>query len=125
MCKKVKKAQRIENSNNEASRANEGNPWFKDNWKIVFGVVFLIGGIGNIGKDNGTAVIAIIVGIGLVFAHFYPMVKAKKLEKAEKEAEQKAKEEELKAIADEIKFCKTCGAKTKGSFCEYCGSKLE
>jgi len=106
--------------------------WFKINWKILVGVFFLIGGFGNIGENVEAAIFGIIVGVALTLAHFYPWIKALRLKKAEKAAEQSArwaeldaKRAELQAVAEEPKRCKACGATTKGKICEYCGSLLD
>ena len=113
--KKVKKDAR---ERGNSTQPQNNNTWFKRNWKILFGIIFLIGGLGNIGQDWRAALFGTIIGAGLTYLHFYPQFKAKKQEKEQKEAE-------LIAIAEQIKFCKACGAKTKGSYCEFCGSKLD
>jgi membrane protein insertase Oxa1/YidC/SpoIIIJ len=130
-CSKKKVIQR--NNNGEATYTpSENKSWFKATWKILFGIFFLIGGFGNIGQDGQSALFGIIIGVLLTFAHFYPRMKARRLEKAEKAAEINAKNAELEAkraevkeIAEAPKRCKTCGATTKGKICEYCGSLLE
>lgn len=106
--------------------------WFKTNWKIFFGIFFLIGGFGNIGQNGQSALFGIIVGAVLTYAHFYPQIKVRRLEKAEKaaelnkkKAELEAKRAEVQAIAEEPKRCKACGATTRGKICEYCGSLLD
>ena len=106
--------------------------WFKKNWKILIGIFFLIGGFGSIGEDSQVAAFGIVVGTVLTFAHFLPWLKALRLKKAEKAAEQSArwaeldaKKAELQAVAEEPKRCKACGATTKGKICEYCGSLLD
>lgn len=91
--------------------------WFSRNWKIVIGIFFLIGGFGNIGTEGQAAIFGIVVGIGLLFWHYFPGIRAKKQLKDQVEAEQRA-------IAEQVKHCSTCGARTKGSECEYCGSVL-
>jgi glycerol uptake facilitator-like aquaporin len=73
------------------------------------------------GAVNGSwfaALFGILIGAALLFFQYYPQVKAKKQQKEKMESENRA-------IAEQVKFCKTCGARTKGLFCEYCGSKLD
>lgn len=112
----------------------QNKSWFKTNWKIIFGIFFLIGGFGNIGQDGQAAISGIIIGAVLVVAHFYPAIKTARLKKAETKADLEAKQREadlrtrvmeLQAKAEEPKRCKTCGATTKGKICEYCGSLLD
>lgn len=118
--------------NGDLVHISQNQSWFKRNWKILFGVFFLIGGFGNIGENVQSALFGIIVGAVLTYAHFHPQIKAIRLEKAEKaaelearEAELKAKRAEVQAVAEEPKRCKACGATTKGKICEYCGSLLD
>jgi len=119
ICKScVKMMKKGEKLNRSTTDTKASSSWFSKNWKILFGVIFLIGGLGNIGKNSDAAIFGTLIGIGLTIMHFYSENKAKKQEKTQKEAE-------LKAIDEEIKFCKICGAKTKGMYCEYCGSKLD
>ena len=111
---------------------SQDQSWFKTNWKMLLGVLFLISGFGNLGQDKDAALTGIIIGAVLSFAHILPWIKAWRLKKAEKAAEQSArwaeldaKKAELQAVAEEPKRCKACGATTKGKICEYCGSLLE
>jgi len=102
--------------------------WFSRNWKVVMGIFFLIGGWGNLGVHWDGFLFGIIVGIGLLFWQYYPPFLAKKQLKRQFEVEKREKaeqaESERKAIEEQIKHCTSCGARTKGIVCEYCGSVL-
>lgn len=106
----VKNLEALEKAKKEAG-------WFKRNWKILFGVIFLIGGFGNIGENWEAALFGIIVGAGLTFWHIFPKAKAKKEAIEEREAIQKAQDEK-------ITICPYCGGMTTGSKCEFCGMPL-
>ena len=115
-CGKLVKKQVKEREDDTNPKNND--TWFKRNWKILFGIIFLIGGLGNIGQDWRAAIFGTIIGAGLTYFHFYPQIKARNQEKEQIETE-------LRVRAEEIKKCKTCGARTKGTYCEFCGTKLE
>lgn len=103
--------------------------WWSRNWKVVVGILFLIGGWGNRGANWDAALFGITVGFGLLFWQYYPPLRAKKQQKDQLEAEQRAIAEkvatEQRMIKEQVKHCTTCGARTKGTICEYCGSILD
>lgn len=108
-------------SNRDPFGATKQKPWFSRNWKIVIGIFFLIGGIGLIEDDIQIALFWILLGAGLMFLQFLPKIKSIRYEKFQNSQ----KEAEIREKAEAPKFCRKCGAKTKGDFCEYCGSKLD
>ena len=91
--------------------------------KIIFGVLFVAAGFSSPseGWSFGYFLTALAIGGALLAWGLVPYVKAKKAEKM--------KEEELREIdeflANAPRTCPHCGARTKGNFCEYCGSPLE
>ena len=118
ICKSCGKMVKKQLVNESLTSGAVNGSWFARNWKILFGIMFLIGGLGNIGEDWEAALFGILIGAALLFFQYYPQVKAKKQQKEKMESENRA-------IAEQVKFCKTCGARTKGLFCEYCGTKLD
>lgn len=68
-----------------------------------------------------TSVIAMIIGLAFLAWLIIPAIKVKKAE-ADAEAEY---HETMKRIDNSVSICPHCGARTKGTVCEYCGSPLE
>lgn len=90
--------------------------------KIAIGALFLICGFMSPegGWTVGYFLTALVVGGALIAWGLVPYIKAKKETSAEAEARAEAKI----AAENEPKVCPSCGATTKGRYCEYCGSKL-
>lgn len=90
--------------------------------KIAIGALFIIAGFMSPegGWSVGYFLTALVVGGALIAWGLLPYIRAKKEASAEAEARTEAKI----AAENEPKVCPSCGAQTKGRFCEYCGSKL-
>ena len=90
--------------------------------KIVFGLLFIAVGISPSNQEPSLSffLIGFIIGGGLIAWGIVPFLKAKK----QKKEEEKLLAEAKRQLANEPKKCPSCGAVTKGSVCEYCGSKL-
>lgn len=110
--------------------------WFRRNWKIVFGLFFIAGGIGNFGSDWEAALFGIVTGSVLLFWHFSPQLLELFKANQKRKAELRTKAEEEVRIQEQIRKaqlareaqvsrCRYCGANTRGSVCEYCGSRTE
>ena len=91
--------------------------WFQKYWKIAIGGVLLLGGFGNLGKDNSSATFGLLIGLCMIIWYVLPMIvghnSQKKKMKAHLEAEKKRGF-----------ICKRCGAVTHGEVCEHCGSPI-
>ena len=74
-------------------------------------------------KDGwfSTSVIAMVIALAFLA---WLMIPALKLKKKQADAEEYA-EQIRKDIENTVSVCPHCGATTKGSVCEYCGSPLE
>lgn len=135
ICKSCsKKVMPSQSLNADITYSLKEESWFKRNWKFIIGVLFLIVGFGRIGEDGQTAISGIIIGVVLTVAHFFPLINATRQKKVEKDAEimltareseLTAKEKAFQAKAEELKRCKSCGATSRGTLCEYCGSLLD
>ena len=117
--------------------------------QMVWGIVLLaIGVIGIFGAGgNGTAYVVMCLVFMAVGAFLlYLQTKNRKIANEQaatarnmEESRRRAEEARLKAAearynaeankyeaaANAMKTCKSCGAVTRGNYCEYCGSKLE
>lgn len=102
-------------------------------WGIILGalgVLELIMGFARIsaGDCAGYFVAAVVcLGIG-VFLLLSAKKNAEKYNAALASIQQSREDKEAeykKQLENTPKTCPSCGATTKGSFCEYCGSKLE
>ncbi len=102
----------------------ENKSWFARYWKVLIGILLIMGGYGNCGSANDSAVFGVVAGLALLAWYFVPKYLEKK--KADEEAEQIRKREEEERTkrereVDERRWiCKRCGAHTKGRICEYC-----
>lgn len=90
--------------------------------KIAIGALFIIAGFSSPegGWSIGYFLTALVIGGALIAWGLVPYLKAKK----EASAEAEARAEARRAAENEPKVCPSCGATTKGRYCEYCGSKL-
>ena len=90
--------------------------------KIAIGAIFIIAGFSSPegGWSIGYFLTALVVGGALIAWGLLPYLRAKK----EASAEAEARAEARIAAENEPKVCPSCGATTKGRYCEYCGSKL-
>lgn len=88
--------------------------WFKKNWKLIFGPLFIISGFSSIGQYNwDTVLITFGIGFALLIWHFNPRFR--------KASETKIKiESELSKLKNQISTCPNCGAKVTGAKCQYC-----
>ena len=68
-----------------------------------------------------TSVIAMVIALAFLAWLVIPIIKQKKSQAAEEEYAIEVQ----KSIDNRISICPHCGAKTKGSVCEYCGSPLD
>ncbi len=118
-------------------------------WGIALAAIGFIG-LGSAGNEGGSylavCLVLIIIGIVLLVRYFINRKKEQTLQNQKQEAEERTREakqraEEARAKAEELKYkeaqrrvqeemnavkvCKSCGAATKGNYCEYCGSKLD
>lgn len=90
--------------------------------KIAFGVMFILAGF--VSPDSGWTIgyflTALVIGGALIAWGIIPYLKPKMaLKKQEKELHELRKE-----YYNMPKKCPSCGAMSKGDFCEYCGSEL-
>lgn len=123
-------------SKEEAMISQYKNSKAKYVWGIIiaaFGLVCLIIGFAMISEGPAClilffyAVASFVVG-GLLIRSY--LLKKKKYEAAlltiseKTEAERRAEMDRVRRLQNAPKKCPFCGATTKGSFCEYCGSKL-
>ena len=99
--------------------------------KAVTGAVFIAAMFAE-PTDTGTKIAGCAIGLGLISWALVPIVKEKldRRAAAKKNAEREAKlreqlEAERLAAANRPRYCKHCGATTKGDACEYCGSPLD
>ena len=92
------------------------------------GLIFIAVGIAPDPEfDAGSRSVAIIIGLAIVAWALIPYFNWKRLrDEALKEIEKEEKEiSELKAVLrNKPRKCPHCGANTRGSVCEYCGSVL-
>lgn len=68
-----------------------------------------------------TSVIAFLIGLAFLAWILIPFLKQRRIKAEEKETVEQIR----KDIESKVKVCPHCGAHTKGSVCEYCGSPLE
>lgn len=91
--------------------------------KIFFGLMFIIVGIAPPEPNEftvSTFLIGLVIGCALIAWGIVPYLKPKMaLKKQEKELQEVNRE-----LYNMPKKCPSCGAMSKGDFCEYCGSKL-
>ena len=100
--------------------------------KCVFGALFLISGVTtnwaqdeDVSNPVGAMLLSIVIGLALIAWGVVPWYKARKAA-AEAEAEARAaREREEQRRLNEPKVCRACGATTKGTVCEYCGTPLK
>lgn len=90
--------------------------------KIAIGTLFIIAGFSSPegGWSFGYFLTALVIGGALIAWGLVPYLRAKK----EASAEAETRAEARRAAENEPKKCPSCGAITKGKYCEYCGSKL-
>lgn len=90
--------------------------------KIAIGILFMIAGFSSPegGWSFGYFLTAFVIGGALIAWGLLPYIRAKKEASAEAEARAEARYQK----ENEPKVCPSCGATTKGRYCEYCGSKL-
>lgn len=90
--------------------------------KIAIGALFIICGFMTPegGWSFGYLLTALVIGGALIAWGLVPYLRAKK----EASAEAEARAEALRAAEEEPKQCPSCGAISKGKYCEYCGSRL-
>ena len=90
--------------------------------KIAFGVLFILAGFSSPESwwTIGYFLTALVIGGALIAWGIVPYLKPKMaLKKQEKELHELRKE-----YYNMAKKCPSCGAMSRGDFCEYCGSKL-
>ena len=82
--------------------------------------------------DRATVFVGGVIGLALIVWAIISVEKAKIEDKAAKQAKKENAERlritieaEKKAAAEKPKYCTHCGAATKGTVCEYCGSPLD
>ena len=96
--------------------------------KCAAGFVFIAIGIAPDPEfEAGARAMAIIIGLALVvwgIAKYYSYHKQQKLIMQEIEREEQEIREMKAALNNKPRKCPYCGATTKGSVCEYCGSSL-
>ena len=99
--------------------------------KFVIGALFLISGLTTNWTNEspsdplGPMLISIVLGLGLIAWGLIPLLSAKKkLAAAEAQARAAQEAEEYRRM-NEPKVCPACGATTKGTVCEYCGTPLK
>ena len=96
--------------------------------KIAAGLLFIYIGIAPDPEfDSGARGVSIIIGAALIAWALIPYYSWKKRrQEVLKEIEEEEKEiREMKAaIRNKPRKCPHCGANTRGSVCEYCGSLL-
>lgn len=89
--------------------------------KVAFGALFIVYGFfPTEGISSGLEYIitSIVIGTSLIAWGVMSYQKQKKAWEA-------YQEESRIASLNVVKTCKVCGAKSKGSVCEYCGSPLD
>ena len=97
--------------------------------KIAVGALFLISGITTDWQENGggtgSMLISLLFGIALIAWGVVPWLTAKKKrETAAANAEAARLAAEQRRL-NEPRICPACGATTKGTCCEYCGTPLK
>ena len=100
--------------------------------KVTVGLIFIAAMFGDDEAEIGTIVTGCVIGLALIAWGIIPFVLEKKEQKKAEEKlaaiEEKRRlelEAQMKAEAEKPKYCSKCGASTKGSVCEYCGSPLD
>ncbi|MCQ2512526.1 MAG: hypothetical protein MJ092_03970 [Lachnospiraceae bacterium] len=125
----------------------------KNGSKLGWGIALVAIGVVGLGNAGGEEVsfyavcFALIIVGGILLARYFINRKneqnrlRKQQEDEERTREARRRAAEARAQAEELKYreaqekaqaelnavkvCKSCGAATKGHFCEYCGSKLD
>ena len=94
--------------------------------KIAVGVLFICVGLFGGDMDFGARIVGVVLGLALLAWGLWPFLQAKK---ALDEAKQRQQDEIERQAAEEAAelakpwTCPSCGAKTKGTACEYCGAE--
>lgn len=90
--------------------------------KIAFGALFVFAGFSSPegGWSVGYFLTSLVIGGALIAWGLLPYLTAKKQAQIASVRE----EELLLEKENEPKVCSSCGATSRGKFCEYCGSKL-
>lgn len=117
------KQRRIENAGRaDFSGVKKQKPWAFI-LKLFFGVAFICSCIGA-DMEAGARILGIVVGLALIAWALFPFYKAKKAIDAAKQRQQAEIDRQAAEEAAELEkpwTCPACGAKTKGTACEYCG----
>lgn len=101
--------------------------------KIAIGVVFMAISGSDPGESNPTVfiIMCLTIGLALIAWGVLPWLRFQREEKriaAEKEArrleEARIRAEEKAERENAPKLCPACGATSRGTVCEYCGTKL-
>ena len=96
--------------------------------KVAFGCIFIAVGVAPDPEfEAGARAIGIILGLALIAWAVLPYIGWKKRHKAvieEIEREEQEIAEMKAALKNKPRKCPNCGATTKGTVCEYCGSAL-
>lgn len=123
MCPRcVKKHNAAVRERKTGMRQSKGWMWVK----IVFGVLFVLAGFTKPegGWTVGYFLTALVVGGALIAWGLVPSLRAKKEKKAADAEVARRVAETAERIANTVSVCPACGARTKGSVCEYCGTPL-
>ena len=140
-CDKVRTGKRLkgrdaEMSRREAADAREKATGMRQSTgamiaKIAVGALFLISGVTTdwhspeYSEPVGAMIFSLIIGLALIAWGLVPWLLAKKkLRDAAAKAEAQRQAEEYRRL-NEPKLCPACGATTKGTRCEYCGTALK
>ena len=101
--------------------------------KLIFGVIFVGSIFGDPGESDPVffVVMGLAFGLGLIAWALLPWIAVRRQEKRlaaqeeERRREQARRRAEVKAERENaVKTCPACGAPSRGSVCEYCGSRL-
>ena len=86
--------------------------------KVTCGVLFAATGFYDTSQGIANIVTGIIIGLALIA---WGILGYKNSQKVWSEHQIASREQELQ----KVRVCKTCGARSTGSVCEYCGSPLD
>ena len=100
--------------------------------KIAAGLFIIAAMFGSENTQGGAVVAGCMIGLAFIAWGVVPIITERRDEKkkAARQAEKDRRvreqiEAQEKAAAERPRICARCGASTKGTKCEYCGSPLD
>lgn len=116
----------LEKYKEQSAASPVGQPVWALIVKAALGLVYFLLGVQalTLGGDGKTRIYLLVLGLAFLAWAVIPVFVAR-AHKAERQAAIENKiRVEVERVENEPKTCPACGAQTKGTVCEFCGTKL-